>query len=319
MRQCSKTVAVGKRTHVTLLQLQDHPIDARIDALRQPIRQPIHQPKSSRYRCQPGGVARAGSHAHPVLVVTGMAAEARLAAGPGVTTVMAGGNPVRLRSLLRARIQPDCRAVISIGIAGGLDPSLEPGDVIVATGVAAPDRRHAASSIVAHRLAARLSDHPKRVIMADLAGVDSAVRTPGDKRALRSATGALAVDMESHVAAAFAAHHGLPFAAVRVVCDPAHRGLPDLVATALRPDGEVSINGVFRSLWQRPVQLFAMPRLARDAAEGFRALRRCRELLGHGFGMHDLGELVGDVEAAATYFAAVPAADSQLTASANAS
>ena len=55
---------------------------------------------------------------------------------------------------------------------------------------------------------------------------------------------------------------------------------------------------VARSLWQRPIQLFAMPRLARDAAEGFRALRRCKELLGHGFGMHDLGELFGEVEAA---------------------
>jgi hypothetical protein len=34
-----------------------------------------------------------------------------------------------------------------------------------------------------------------------------------------------------------------------------------------------------------------MPRLARDAAEGFRALRRCRELLGYGFGMHDHDDL----------------------------
>ena len=149
------------------------------------------------------------------------------------------------------------------------DPSLVPGDVIVATGVAAPDRRHAASSVVAHRLAARLSDHPKRVIMADLAGVDSAVVSPRRRSAtLRSATGALAVDMESHVAAAFAAQHGLPFAAVRVVCDPAHRALPDLVATALRPDGEVSYCGVFRSLWQRPMQLLA------HAAPGARRRRR---------------------------------------------
>src|SRR5262245_2054020 len=144
---------------------------------------------------------RAAQHDQPILVVTGMAAEARLASGPGVTTVLAGGNPARLRSLLRGRVQPDCRAVISIGIAGGLDPSLAPGDVIVATGVAAPDRRHAASSFVAHRLATRLSDHPKRVVMADVAGVDGAVVSPHEKRALRSATGALAVDMESHVAA----------------------------------------------------------------------------------------------------------------------
>lgn len=223
----------------------------------------------------------------PVLVVTGLALEARLAAGPGVTTIMAGGNPARLRSLLRTRVRPDCRAVISVGIAGGLDPSLVPGDVIVATGVAAPDRRHAASPAIAERLAARLSTHPKRVIMADLAGVESAVMSPGAKRALRMTTGALAVDMESHVAAAFAARHGLPFAAVRVVCDPAHRALPDLVATALRPDGELCMSSVMRSLWQRPLQLLAMPRLAHDAAEGFRALRHCRELLGYGFGMHD--------------------------------
>jgi hopanoid-associated phosphorylase len=270
------SVAAGKEGHVTLLQLQDHQLDA------------FRQPKTSRH--QPSTFAWGALQGPPVLAVTGLAAEARLAAGPGVTTIMAGGDPARLRSLLHARVQPDCRAVISVGIAGGLCPSLVPGDVIVATGVTAPDRRHAASPLIARRLAARLSDHPKRVIMADLAGVDSAVLSPQEKRALRRATGALAVDMESHVAAAFAAQHGLPFAAVRVVCDPAHRALPDLIATALRPDGEVSLSGVFKSLWQRPIQLFAMPRLAHDAVEGFRALRRCRELLGHGFGMHDCGE-----------------------------
>lgn len=227
----------------------------------------------------------------PILVITGMAAEARLAAGPGVSTIMAGGNPARLRSMLSAGPMPGCRAVVSVGIAGGLDPSLVPGDVIVATGIATADGRHVASPVLAQRLAARLTDHPKRVLLADLAGVDCAVLSPGDKRALRSATGALAVDMESHVAAAFAAQHGLPFAALRVVCDPAHRALPELIATALRPDGAVCFASVFRSLWQQPRQVAAMPRLARDAATGFRALRRCCDLLGHGFGLHDISEL----------------------------
>jgi hopanoid-associated phosphorylase len=220
----------------------------------------------------------------PVLAITGLAAEARLAAGPGVITLMAGGDPARLRSLLHARAQADCRAVISLGIAGGLEPSLVPGDVIVATGIEAPDGRHATCLSTARQLAARLSGHPNRVIMADLAGVDRAVVSPLEKQALRSATGALAVDMESHVAAAFASRHRLPFAAVRVVCDPAHRALPSLIATALRPDGRVSFSSVLASLCCRPLQLLAMPRLAGDAAQGFRALRRCRELLGHGFG-----------------------------------
>jgi len=225
-----------------------------------------------------------------VLAVTGLAAEARVATGPGVITVMAGGNPDRLRALLRARASPDCRAVISVGIAGGLDPSLVAGDVIVATGVAAFDRRYTTSPWIARRLAARLSSHPKRVVMANVAGVDRAAVTPAQKRTLRSTTGALAVDMESHVAAAFAERHGLPFAAVRVICDPAHRALPSLVSTAVRPDGEVSLANVCASLWRRPMQLLAVPQLARDAAVGYRALRRCRELLGHGFGIDEFVE-----------------------------
>ena len=74
------------------------------------------------------------------------------------------------------------------------------------------------------------------------------------------------------------------------------------------------------SLWRRPAQFFGMLRLAQDAAEGFRGLRQCRDLLGHGFGMHDLGEIVGEVElAVGAYGEAAPADDSQLTASANAS
>ena len=55
-----------------------------------------------------------------------------------------------------------------------------------------------------------------------------------------------------------------------------------------------SLTGVLGGLMRRPMQLFAMPRLAHDAAAGFRALRRCRDLLGHGFGMPEFGELVSE-------------------------
>ena len=89
----------GKRADVTLLQLQDHQIDA------------VRQSKSSRNHYQSGAIAWARLQLDPVLVVTGMAAEARLAAGPGVITIMAGGNPGRLRTMLRARLQPDCRGL----------------------------------------------------------------------------------------------------------------------------------------------------------------------------------------------------------------
>jgi nucleoside phosphorylase len=115
--------------------------------------------------------------------------------------------------------------------------------VIVATGVAAPDGHHATCLPTARLLAARLSGHPKRVIMADVAGVDRAVVSPLEKQALRDATGALAVDMESHVAAAFASRHRLPFAAVGGGCGPPPPAGAPQIAPARRPEGRVSVWG----------------------------------------------------------------------------
>ena len=59
-----------------------------------------------------------------------------------------------------------------------------------------------------------------------LAGVSAPVADPQAKRALYVKTGAIAVDMESHIVARIGAAHGLPVAAIRVITDPAVRALP---------------------------------------------------------------------------------------------
>src|SRR5665811_1192325 len=78
----------------------------------------------------------------PILAVTGLAREARLIAGSGFATIGAGGNSVRLKDMLAARVSPGCSAVVSIGIAGGLDPILVPGDIVIATGIVAEHEYH---------------------------------------------------------------------------------------------------------------------------------------------------------------------------------
>src|SRR5256885_9970689 len=60
------------------------------------------------------------------------------------------------------------------------------------------------------------------------AGVEQVIAARACKAALRLETGAAAVDMESHIAAAYAAEFELPFAALRVISDPASRALPAL-------------------------------------------------------------------------------------------
>ncbi|GJE19160.1 phosphorylase [Methylobacterium marchantiae] len=223
----------------------------------------------------------------PILAVTGLSKEARLATGPGIEAVGAGGSPERLRTLLAARTEPGCRAVVSFGIAGGLDPALAPGDIVIATGIVSDAGRRETDFGYRAALLAALSRAGVRALGADLAGVDAAVMSVEAKAGLRARTGAAAVDMESHVAADFADRHGLPFAAIRVVCDPAGRALPAFVATALKPNGDPDILAVLAALARRPAHLPALIRLARDSGRAFGALSRSRAAFGPSLGLPD--------------------------------
>lgn len=232
----------------------------------------------------------------PILVVTGLAREAQVAEGAGIVTIGAGGNPSRLQAML-AEQDATYRAVISFGLAGGLDPDLAPGAVIVASSVVSGQNTWPTHAETAALWAKRLVESGEPVVMTTLAGAETTILDVADKQALRATTGAAAVDMESHVAAAFAAAHGLKFGAIRVVCDPADRALPPLALEALRLDGGLDLTAILRSLARRPAQLAALPGLARDAAKAFAALGRVRASLGPGFGLGHLGlgEPIGDI------------------------
>ena len=76
-----------------------------------------------------------------MLIVTGLVQEARIAAGPGMTVICSSSDPQQLRALLATLDSSSFRGVISFGVAGGLDPALKSGDVVVATEVLAGDAR----------------------------------------------------------------------------------------------------------------------------------------------------------------------------------
>jgi adenosylhomocysteine nucleosidase len=211
---------------------------------------------------------------------------------------------VRLRAMLNARTQPGCRATISIGIAGGLDPALMPGDVVIATGVVTGSQRHSVPSAITDYLAGQLFGLSNRVILADLVGVDAPALTPAAKSTLRRQTGAAAVDMESHIAAAFAAKHDLPFAAIRAVCDPAHRTLPSRIISALRPNGSVNVMAVVSALADRSAKLGDLVQLAHDSRRAFKALRCCKRALIQDLGTSAISGPMGVVLPAAPTLAA---------------
>lgn len=187
----------------------------------------------------------------------------------GARVVVSGGDPARLAARLAAL--DDVRAVLSFGIAGGLAPGLHPGDLLVAEAL-----REGAELLLpdpgwTERLRAATGARP-----AVLAASAALVATPAEKRALHAATHALAVDMESGVAARFAAARGLPFAVLRAVADTAAEAVPRAAADALDAEGRPRPLAVLAALLGRPWELPALIRLARRSAAAHRALAGIR-------------------------------------------
>ncbi len=209
-----------------------------------------------------------------------MKAEAKIAWAPGVKVFACGGDVESRVQAIRRAAAAGAPAIVSFGIAGGLGSHLKPGDWVVAAGVISGGQRIATDFEWSKRLAGRLIGAE----LSDIASVGNPVLRPLDKRRLRDGTGAAVVDMESYQAALLAKEFGVPFAAVRVVADPADRELPPAARLGLQPDGTVSINAVIRSLLGYPSQIPSLARVTGDAWIAFRALLRGRNRLGPHFG-----------------------------------
>ncbi len=202
----------------------------------------------------------------PVVAVTGMAFEARIVRGSGVDVVFAARSDWLERALSDAVAQ-GCSGIISFGTAGGLAPDLEPGALIVAQSVCGPFGTLRTDDAWSARIVEAFAGTPLARITrrGPMAGVTEPVKSEADKRSLHSSTGALAVDMESHIAGAIATARGLPFAVCRAVVDPAWRTLPPAATAGLRDDGTTAIGPILRELARQPSQLGAMLKLAGDA------------------------------------------------------
>ena len=221
----------------------------------------------------------------PVLIVTGLVQEARIAAGPGMAVICSSSDPQQLRALLTVLDPATIRGVISFGVAGGLDPSLKSGDVVVATEVTSGDTRWLAGLSLSEPQIANIALGRRRIVRGGLAGVEEVVVAQSSKAALRSETGAAAVDMESHIAAAYAAENDLPFAALRVIADPASRTLPALARSAIKPNGEIDLRKILGGLARNPKALRALVSTGLDFNRALKSLRGCRGFLLGGDGL----------------------------------
>ena len=214
-------------------------------------------------------------------VVTGLSAESRIvrrALGRGDSVACAGASSARARDCALRLADAGTTELLSFGVAGGLDPALRPGALILAEATVTGEQRLDCDP--AWRAAvAGLAGPGLALIEGGLAGSEGAVITPSDKARLHHETGALAVDMESHAVALVAAERGLPFLALRAIADPADRAIPQAALGAIGLDGRSRLGPVLKSLARRPWDLPALLALQRDFKTALLAMETAADRL----------------------------------------
>lgn len=175
-----------------------------------------------------------------------------------------GGTAVGAEAAVQRLIGRGATALISFGLAGGLDPLLRPGAVIVPEAVVTQGRAVATNAAL-NRLLGGGTAHT-------LLAADRIAASAAAKNQLFVLTGCAAADLESGALAHAAEAHGLPFSVLRAICDPAERDLPPAAHCALDDSGAIGLMRVIASVVGQPRQLPALLALGRDAAAARRAL-----------------------------------------------
>lgn len=193
-------------------------------------------------------------------IITGMRAEAALLRAMPLVACAGAEPEVAARALLAA----GATRLLSFGLAGGLDPALAPGTLVLATAIIDGDSRYPTDGAWADTLAL------PGAVRAALLGETKPLATPAAKAAAFVASGAVAVDMESGAVARVAASAGVPVLALRAIADPAGRAVPGAALRIIDGQGRIRLRAALAAMLLHP---FAMTELALQAQAGMKALR----------------------------------------------
>ena len=191
-----------------------------------------------------------------------------------------GASSERANVAARTCVAAGCEGLVSYGFAGGLDPALPSGSLVVADAVICTD----GSKIQTDRswvvgLTSKLKANNISFVIGDVLGLDEIAFLPETKRSLFGGTGALCVDMESHAVIDAASIEAIPFIALRVVADTASDEIPRALGYALAPDGGIQTGSLALALAKSPEEIAGLLKLRKLSVLGFETLRRVAPLL----------------------------------------
>ena len=191
--------------------------------------------------------------------------------GGGTLVAVSGMGRTAAVAAAGALVDAGATALVSWGLAGGLDPRLQAGTICLPSAVVARDGATFATDVHWREiLAAAISQH-LRVVSGTLLTSAAAIEDVAAKAAAFAETGAVAVDMESAGVAQIAASKRLPFVAVRAIVDTAGDTLPPAVLAA-GTEGRMRFARLLFGIVRSPREIAAVMRLAQRYRAASRAL-----------------------------------------------
>jgi adenosylhomocysteine nucleosidase len=206
-------------------------------------------------------------------IVAALEMERRWIRAPEPLVELSGVGETRAENAAGRLLERGATALVSWGVAGGLDPGLRPGTVILPdTVIGADGQRWGVDLEWRDRLLERVGG---RVVTATspLYHATSVITTANEKRVIHERFGAGAADMESMAVAGVASAKDIPWIAVRVVIDAADQDLPAAILTAIGDDGRLPVVSIIGFLL-RPRLWRPLIALGLAGAAAGRSMRR---------------------------------------------
>jgi adenosylhomocysteine nucleosidase len=210
-------------------------------------------------------------------ILCGIEAEAKIARKiKGADVACAGARPQKARWLARELIQRGATKLLSLGIAGGLEPGLPVGAMIIGSQVISADSKWTCDPAWVSVL---MRTFPE-AHCGPIWGSETIVATAREKRAVYEKSRCLAVDMESQCAAQIAAEAGVPLGVVRVVCDSADVEVPSVVMAVIAEDGSIDARKALWHLARHPPQIPSLIVIMNGTGRAVKVLKNAARLLG---------------------------------------
>ena len=203
-------------------------------------------------------------------ILCGLQVEAKIADKmPHVLVGCSGVRQDRAQEIVGFLIEKGVNRLISFGLAAGLSPDIEAGDLLLGATVVSNKGAWEADDVWNTRFVECLPCYQ----CAPIWGSDVLLTTAKDKIGCGIRSGCLAADMESHIVAQAAAQARIPFNIIRAICDPSPMDMPPAALLPLLDDGHVDFRGVFSSLYNKPSQLSELIKLGIYTNKAFSALK----------------------------------------------